>query len=83
MIHFHGTPITPKLALESMAGQHFCVSFARPDSLKTCLRIGQSLMLAFGALMPHIVALQFVAKVAGGAVWAWALQPLRRRMEAA
>ena len=39
--------------------------------------------LAFGALMPHIVALQFVAKVAGGAVWAWALQPLRRRMEAA
>lgn len=29
--------------------------------------------LAFGALMPHIVALQFAAKVAGGAVWAWAL----------
>lgn len=29
--------------------------------------------LAFGALMPHIVALQFVAKVAGGAVWAWVL----------
>ena len=26
--------------------------------------------LAFGALMPHIVALQFVAKVAGGAMWA-------------
>lgn len=30
--------------------------------------------LAFGVLMPHIVALQFVAKVAGGAVWAWAIQ---------
>ena len=26
--------------------------------------------LAFGLLMPHIVALQFVAKVAGGAIWA-------------
>lgn len=26
--------------------------------------------LAFGALLPHIVALQFLAKVAGGAVWA-------------
>jgi len=26
--------------------------------------------LAFGALMPHIVALQFVAKVGGGALWA-------------
>lgn len=29
--------------------------------------------LAFGALMPHIVLLQFLAKVAGGAVWAWLL----------
>lgn len=28
--------------------------------------------LAFGALMPHIVLMQFAAKVAGGAVWAWA-----------
>jgi uncharacterized PurR-regulated membrane protein YhhQ (DUF165 family) len=26
--------------------------------------------LAFGVLMPHIVALQFAAKVAGGAIWA-------------
>lgn len=49
MIHYHGTPITPKYALESMAGQHFCVSFARPDNLKECLRIGQSLMLDNGA----------------------------------
>jgi uncharacterized PurR-regulated membrane protein YhhQ (DUF165 family) len=29
--------------------------------------------LAFGVLMPHIVAAQFVAKVAGGAMWAWLL----------
>lgn len=29
--------------------------------------------IAFGALLPHIVAMQFAAKVAGGAVWAWAL----------
>ena len=29
--------------------------------------------LAFGALMPAIVLMQFAAKVAGGAVWAWAL----------
>jgi uncharacterized PurR-regulated membrane protein YhhQ (DUF165 family) len=28
--------------------------------------------LAFGSLMWHIVALQFVAKVLGGALWAWA-----------
>lgn len=25
--------------------------------------------LAFGVLMPHIVAMQFLAKVAGGAIW--------------
>lgn len=29
--------------------------------------------LAFGALMPHVVLAQFIAKIAGGAVWAWAL----------
>lgn len=29
--------------------------------------------LAFGAFMPHIVALQFAAKVFGGAAWAWLL----------
>lgn len=34
--------------------------------------------LTFGALMPHIVALQFVAKVAGGALWAWVLAKARQ-----
>jgi uncharacterized PurR-regulated membrane protein YhhQ (DUF165 family) len=29
--------------------------------------------IAFGALMPQIVLAQFVAKVAGGALWAWLL----------
>jgi uncharacterized PurR-regulated membrane protein YhhQ (DUF165 family) len=29
--------------------------------------------LALGALMPGVVAAQFVAKVAGGALWAWLL----------
>lgn len=29
--------------------------------------------LAFGALMPQIVAMQFIAKVAGGAMWSWAI----------
>lgn len=30
-------------------------------------------IIAFGVLMPHIVALQFVAKVTGGAMWTYAL----------
>lgn len=38
--------------------------------------------LAFGALMPHIVAMQFVAKVAGGALWAWALARTAQRATA-
>lgn len=38
--------------------------------------------LAFGALLPHIVALQFVAKVAGGAAWAWALSRTALRAKA-
>jgi uncharacterized PurR-regulated membrane protein YhhQ (DUF165 family) len=33
--------------------------------------------LAFGALMPQIVLAQFVAKVAGGAVWTWLLSRTR------
>lgn len=33
--------------------------------------------IAFGALLPHIVAMQFVAKVAGGALWAVLLHRLR------
>lgn len=32
--------------------------------------------IAFGALMPHIVLAQFVAKVSGGAVWSLALRRL-------
>ncbi len=31
--------------------------------------------LAFGAFLPHIIALQFLAKVAGGAIWSLAMKP--------
>jgi hypothetical protein len=59
VIHYHGTPITPKVALEAMAGEHFCVSFFRPDNLKTCLRIGQSLMLDNGAFSCKTLGVAF------------------------
>ena len=49
MIHYHGTPITPRHKLLEMSGRHFCVSYARPEDLKTCLEIGQSVMLDNGA----------------------------------
>lgn len=35
--------------------------------------------LAFGVLMPHIVVMQFAAKVAGGALWAWVLSRVANR----
>ncbi len=53
VIHYHGTPITPRAALMTMAGQHFCVSYAAPNDLSTCLRIGQSVMLDNGAFSTY------------------------------
>ena len=49
MIHYHGTPLTPRAALLSLVGRNFCVSYADPRDLECCLRIGQSLMLDNGA----------------------------------
>lgn len=49
MIHYHGTPITPKEALLELKGRHFCVSFAAPENVRVCHEIGQSVMLDNGA----------------------------------
>jgi hypothetical protein len=49
MLHYHGTPITPREQLLRMAGRLFCVSYARPDDLHICLQIAQSVMLDNGA----------------------------------
>jgi hypothetical protein len=49
MIHYHGTPITPRAALATMPGRHFCVSHAHPGDLVWCIRHGASVMLDNGA----------------------------------
>jgi hypothetical protein len=49
VIHYHGTPITPREQLLRMVGRNFCISMAAPADLKTCLQIGQSLMFDSGA----------------------------------
>ncbi len=49
MIHYHGTPITPREVLLTLAGRNFCVSFANPQDVRTCHEIGQSVMLDNGA----------------------------------
>jgi len=53
MIHYHGTPITPRAQLLGMGGRHFCVSFASPQDLKTVLSIGQSVMFDNGAFTAY------------------------------
>ena len=49
MIHYHGTPITPRACLAQMAGRHFCISWAAPNDLMWCLDHGASVMLDNGA----------------------------------
>ncbi len=81
MIHYHGTPITPRSQLERMAGRHFCVSFAESRDLATCLRIGQSVMLDNGAFSTFTRGAEF--DEAGFYAWAesalahphWAVVP--------
>ncbi|OHV73331.1 hypothetical protein [Ensifer sp. LCM 4579] len=49
MIHYHGTPLTPRAELLKMAGKNFCVSFANPSDADWCLANGQSVMWDSGA----------------------------------
>ena len=52
-IHYHGTPITPAAQLARMAGEHFCVSFYRPDNADVCEVIGQSVLWDNGAFSAY------------------------------
>lgn len=49
MIHYHGTPLTPRRELMRLAGKNFCVSFAAPRDADWCLAHGQSVMWDNGA----------------------------------
>lgn len=49
MIHYHGTPLTPRSEMQKMAGKHFCVSYAAPADGDWCLTHGQSVMWDNGA----------------------------------
>ena len=53
MIHYHGTPLTPRAELYKMAGKHFCVSYAHPQDADVCLHIGQSVMWDNGAFTAY------------------------------
>lgn len=48
-IHYHGTPITPRNVLYTLAGRFFCVSYAAPANVELCHELGQGVMLDNGA----------------------------------
>jgi hypothetical protein len=48
-LHYHGTPITPRSVLLTLAGKCFFVSYARPENVVICHDIGQSVGLDSGA----------------------------------
>lgn len=50
MIHYHGTPITPRERLYELAGRSFCVSFADPRDVRVCHEIGQT-----WAVIPDVI----------------------------
>jgi len=41
---YHGTPMTPRAALQQMAGRAFCVSFYRPDDVEVVQQISPAIM---------------------------------------
>lgn len=46
---YHGTPLSPKAALDAVAGRAFCVSFYRPDSVDAVERMSPAIMYDNGA----------------------------------
>jgi hypothetical protein len=49
VIHYHGTPITPRTVLHELAGRCFCVRYGEHRDVDICHEIGQSIMLDNGA----------------------------------
>ncbi len=60
---YHGTPLTPRLALRAMEGRAFCVSYWRPDDADVVEEIAGEIMYDSGAFSEWQDAL------ANGAEW--------------
>lgn len=53
MIHYHGTPLSPRSELMKLAGKNFCVSYAEPRDAEWCLTHAQSVMWDNGAFSAY------------------------------
>jgi hypothetical protein len=49
VIKYHGTPITPRSVLETIAPNNFCISFSDPRDCDWAMEHGQSVMFDCGA----------------------------------
>lgn len=49
MIHYHGTPITPRTKLMELGGRSFCVRYGEHRDIEVCHNIGEGVMLDNGA----------------------------------
>ena len=82
---YHGTPMTPRAALQQMAGRAFCVSFYRPDDVEVVEAISPAIMfrqrgvfilaasLAKWQRMGGRKRLDAILQVAGAAPFTWSL----------
>jgi len=53
MLHYHGTPLTPKSELMTLAGKNFCVSHAHPRDVDWLIGNAQSIMWDNGAFSAY------------------------------
>lgn len=57
MIHYHGTPISPRSKMDGMEGRHFCLSWAYvqrcPSETEAVMKIAQSIMFDNGAFTAY------------------------------
>jgi hypothetical protein len=49
LIHYHGTPITPRVVLHELAGRSFCVRYGEHRDADICHEIGENVVLDNGA----------------------------------
>jgi hypothetical protein len=49
VIHYHGTPITPRTKLLELPGRSFCVPWPEPRDVEVCHEIGEGVLLDNGA----------------------------------
>lgn len=71
---YHGTPLTPRAALQQMAGRAFCVSFYRPDDVEVVEAISPAVMFRQWRILVLAISSKKWAGLGGGQGLAAVLQ---------